>query len=187
MPDAHAFGPRDGLAPADAFAALPLDTPRDAWPAIAAALPARRPPRARIRRAWPWLAAAAALVLAVALPLREPGVGRLMPADAGTAPPPTLSTLMAQSRDLEALIAGPHDDRAAGGAATLLRLDLEDRLRAVDAGLDAVPPDDPDLDALLHALWQERVQLLYELAALDGAERWLASQGDAYDLPSRID
>ena len=63
----------------DAFAALPQDTPPPTgWHVVAARLDARR---AR-RRAPLWLASAAALLLAVALPwrLQWPGSGQDVPA-----------------------------------------------------------------------------------------------------------
>lgn len=54
----------------DAFAALPLETPpHDAWTRVAAEIRAGSPPRAaRNRRPW-WTAIAAALALAIAVPL----------------------------------------------------------------------------------------------------------------------
>jgi hypothetical protein len=74
MPDTGDFDDRNTLQPpprgwGDAFAALPQDAPdAGAWERVQARLPA---PATRTRVRWPlWLAMAASLVLAVAIPLR---------------------------------------------------------------------------------------------------------------------
>lgn len=71
----------------DAFAALPLEAPpRDAWPRIAAEIRTASPQRhARRRHAW-WTAMAAALALAIVIPLALRPDGTPPPASAVTPP-----------------------------------------------------------------------------------------------------
>ncbi|MFC4727680.1 hypothetical protein [Coralloluteibacterium thermophilus] len=177
MPDARPPQQPDAIDIADAFAGLPEETPQDAWPAIAARL--RRPATRRpARRAWIGMAAAAALALAVALPLYGP----LRPAETAPQTPPEvarLESLMAESRSLEALVAAAQDDAAASGSVAALAAGYEDRLRLVDARLGDLAPGS---DAEHLALWEERVHLLRDLAALEATRLWLATRGQDYQL-----
>ena len=168
-PLAGAQAPRDWAA---AFAALPQEAPpSDAWPRFAARLDARR--RAR----WPaWLAVAAALLLAIALPwtLRHPSAP---PGGTPVAGDPVLERLYAESAQLEALLAYARDDRVASGSAAALAAQIDARLAAIDAAL-AQPSLTP---AEQHALWRERVETLRALGGFESTRRWLSAQGERYD------
>lgn len=182
-PDLH--GP--GIPVGDALAALPLEAPdRSAWPALAAQLSARRR-----RSGWPgtkrWplaFAAAAVLALAVVLPLRllspdaVDDLEATAPADAPVAAPADtrLAALMGESARLEALLALADDDRYASAPAAALAIDLEDRVRAVDAALAGAGDSDRR-----RVLWARRVGLLRELAGLESSRQWLAARGDRFD------
>jgi hypothetical protein len=86
--------------------------PPDPWPTIAARLGPRRNPAG-------WLALAATLVLAVALPwkLQHDAVPAVHAPDATPAPRGELESLYAQSAQLESLVAYARDDRVASGSA----------------------------------------------------------------------
>ncbi|MGN6512667.1 MAG: hypothetical protein ACTHKZ_03735 [Lysobacteraceae bacterium] len=159
----------------EAFAALPMDAaPADTWRRVAARLDAR-PPRAR----WPrWLAAAAVLVLAIALPWRSWFEHARLPATAPSAQAdPALARLQAESAQLEGLLAYARDERVASGSAATLSAQLDARVAAIDAALMQ-----PGLAAARQqALWRERVEALRTLAAFEANRRWLASQGERYD------
>lgn len=182
MPDDRDLHDGTGIPVGDAFAALPLEAPaRSAWPALAARLDASR----RRRTCWPLaLAAAAALALAAVLPLRllspeavdDPVASA--PADAPVATPADarLAALMNESARLEALLALADDDRYASAPAAVLAIDLEDRVRAVDAALAGT--GDPDRR---RALWMRRVELLRELAGFESSRQWLAARGERFD------
>jgi len=158
----------DGIDIDRAFARLPQAAPaRSAWPLIAARLRRRR-------RVWPaWaLAAAATVAVAVLLPalrVESPGV-------AGPAADAELAQLMARSARLEAGLA---DERSLPFSAPIvaLSLDIEDRLRLIDAELGLAPRD----PAATTALWRERVALLDELAQLQRGGIELAEQGRTLD------
>lgn len=185
MPDDRDLHGGAGIPVGEALAALPLEAPdRSAWPALAAQLSARRR-----RSGWPgtkrWplaFAAAAVLALAVVLPLRllPDTVDRVAaaPADAPVAAPADtrLAALMGESARLEALLALADDDRYASAPAAALAIDLEDRVRAVDAALAGA--GDPDRRRVL---WARRVGLLRELAGLESSRQWLAARGDRFD------
>ena len=169
-------------APADwasAFAALPQERPEgDAWPAIAARLPAR--PRAQ----WPVrIAVAAALALAVIVPLRlmGPVPGQPTPADLATTTAPAstdpLDALQAESAQLESLLSVARDDRVSSGAAAEVAVDLDRQLARIDANL--AQPDLPRERQL--ALWQARVDALRASVGFESERRWLAAQGERYD------
>lgn len=162
----------------DAFAALPMETPPDdAWQAVAARLDAGR----RRNRAPVWLATAAAVLLAVALPWR------LQWFDAAIAPPATaptpvaaaadpLEALYAESAQLESLLALARDDRMASATAAALAGELEVRLATVDAAL--MQPGLTREERL--SLWQERVDSLRVFTGFESHRRWLAAQGTQY-------
>jgi hypothetical protein len=160
------------------FGGLPLlAPPRSAWPALQAALQTRRPRRAR--RAVPWLAAAAVLAAALLLPrwfapavAPEPGSG---PVAAIAADAPELQALMAESAQLEALLAWGHDENVESGVTASLGSALQDRLEAIDALLSRA---DLEADTAV-PLWQERVLRLRQLAGLESTQQLLAANGEA--------
>ena len=171
--------PGPELTVAEALSRLPLETPdRSAWPVLAARIDATsdRPRGPR----WPFaLAAAAAAVLALALvlPLRPADPGQ--PAGPLPAQPDAagVQALMAESAQLEALLAALSRDEAGSASALALALAYEDRLRDLDATLAA-----PGLPAeRQRQLWQARVGLLREYAGLRGTEQWVAMQGGRFD------
>lgn len=152
-----------------AFAALPLEQPAaDPWPRVAMRLGGRRTLR------WPLgLAAAAALVLAVALPLRFAQQAPVP--DDGAA---ELERLYAQSAQLETLLAWARDERVASGNAVAVATRLDARIAGIDAAL-AQPGLPPQRQ---RALWQERVDALRELTVFEANRRWLATRGERYDV-----
>ena len=174
-----------------AFAALPLERPdTDAWADIAARLPAHLPAS---RKPSPWIARvaiAAALALAVVVPLRmlgpaTPATDDAAPAQVATAtlapsPAPTgdsLETLYAQSAQLEGLLTLARDENVATGAAIEVGVDLDLELARIDAQLRQ-----PGLDATRQlALWQARVDTLRSAVSFESTRRWLAANGERYD------
>lgn len=162
----------------EAFAALPLEHPAaGGWMRVAARLDARR------RQRWPaWLATAAALLLAIALPWRmgqqDAAVEPATPV-AQTAPASneSLQQLHAESAQLEALLAMARDERMSSAAAASVANDLERQLASIDAAL--MQPDLPRTRQL--ALWRDRVETLRAVVGFEGTRRWLAAQGERYD------
>jgi hypothetical protein len=158
----------------DALRALPLEAPdANAWPALATRIAdARRPPRVR-RGAWLALAASvvAALLVLASGRLQTPGTGGSV-AQAGG-----IVELMAESAQLERVLASASDDVAGNASALVLILQVEDRLRAIDAEL-ARPGLD---DARRHALWQQRVEVLHVAAGMESSRRYYAAQGRALE------
>lgn len=87
-----------------------------------------------------------------------------------------LPKLQAQSAQLEALVALARDDRVAN-ASELLSSELDAGIAAVDAALSQ-----PDVsDTRRQELWQQRVDLLRQLAGVEATSRWLAAQGASND------
>jgi hypothetical protein len=180
----HAGGATGG-APRDwnaAFAALPLERPEaDAWPDIARRLPSRRMSR------WPAkLAIAAALALAIVVPLRLLAPATAPPGDIAapapqvasqTAPLDPLEQLYAESAQLEGLLAIARDDTVSSGAAAEVSADLDGQLARIDAQLRQ-----PGLarDRQL-ALWRARVDALRSSVTFESTRRWLAVHGQGYD------
>lgn len=161
----------------EALAALPLERPdADSWQRITTRLEARQ------NRRWPaWLATAAALLLAVALPWR---LGQQQaPAPTTTArpvvaaPAQTLEQLHAESAQLEALLAMVRDERVSSGSAAIVAGDMDRQLASIDAAL--MQPALPRARQL--ALWRQRVDALRSVVDFEGTRRWLASQGERYD------
>ena len=168
-----------------AFAALPLERPdTDAWADLARRLPQ---PRRTVR--WPArVAIAAALVLAVVVPL---GLLKQAPPDAVSTPqvavthaPPAqkaptdpLEQLYAESAQLEGMLAIARDDSVSSGAAAEVAAGLDTELARVDAQLRT-----PGLtrDRQL-ALWRERIETLRTIVAFESNRRWLAAHGEGYD------
>ena len=160
-----------------ALAAMPLERPdADSWQRITTRLEARQ------NRRWPaWLATAAALLLAVALPWR---LGQQQaPAPTTTArpvvaaPAQTLEQLHAESAQLEALLAMVRDERVSSGSAAIVAGDMDRQLASIDAAL--MQPALPRARQL--ALWRQRVDALRSVVDFEGTRRWLASQGERYD------
>lgn len=164
----------------EAFAALPTVEPPDRWTHVAARHGLRR------RRTIGWLALAATLVVAVALPWKL---------QHETAPPPLsnvstspthapatndereLAALYAQSAQLEALLAYARDDRVGSGSAEAVSARLDQRLVAIDAALAQ-----PRLPAARQRdLWRERVATLRNLASFETNRRLLIARGERYD------
>jgi hypothetical protein len=177
----------DGIALADALRSLPLETPeRSAWPALAARL---AEPRQRARRAsrWPYALAAVALLVLALLPR-----GGMPTGDIGTTPqavasnsasaatPATtqLATLMNQSAQLERLLAAASDDGASSGSTTALGLQMEDSLQRLDASLGS----DRLSDKQQLSLWQQRVNLLRQIASLETSRHYYAAEGRNLDV-----
>jgi hypothetical protein len=88
-----------------------------------------------------------------------------------------LQKLKTQSAQLEALVALARDERVANASSELLSSELDSGIAAVDATLMQ-----PDLaDARKQELWQQRVDLLQQLAGVEATSRWLAAQGASND------
>jgi hypothetical protein len=132
--------------------------PRDRWAEVRTA--AERERRvARLRRAgWGALAIAAGVLLAVGV--RTLGIGAGVKPAPQTAATAELTTLMAQSRQLEAALRsyGP-DGRVLNARAAEVIADLEDRIALVDAGIAHETARDGASTDLV-SLWQNRVELM---------------------------
>lgn len=81
--------------------------------------------------------------------------------------------LQAQSARLEALVAIARDERVGNASNELFSAELDAGIATVDAALSN---DDLD-DARRQQLWQQRVDLLQQLAGVESTARWLAAQG----------
>ena len=171
---------------AAALAHLPAEEPpRDAWQRLSAALDARgaatraAPGRGvRLPRPAAWLAMAATLALAVALPWRamQPGQPEAQPAGVG-GDTVAMDALLLESARLEALLGHARDGRVSTGTAAAMAAQLDARLASIDAELaraDLAP-------ARERTLWAARVDVLRRLVGFEGTRRWLAVNGDAYD------
>ena len=165
----------------EAFAALPTVDPPDRWAVVAA-----RHRNGR-RRTIGWLALAATLVVAVALPWKlqhevaPPSLSHGSPAPAPASPATgadrELAALYAQSAQLEALLAYARDDRVGSGSAEAVSARLDQRLVAIDAALAQ-----PRLPAARQRdLWRERVATLRNLATFETNRRLLIARGERYD------
>lgn len=175
-----------------ALAQMPLEAPdHSAWPALAARIAARggagggaaAPATTRRLPRWPLALAASVAIGLLALP-RWLDTSADAPAGAvvaGTAATPVateaqLASLMTESSRLERLIAAA-DDGTSSATAAALSLELEDRLATLDGALQSNP--DP---ARQLALWQQRVQVLRDVAAVEASRRYLASEGRNFDV-----
>jgi hypothetical protein len=199
--DPRFAGPAEGRIPLGlALAQLPQEAPeRSAWPALAARLAERGttrtavPPsgvagtttRTAARRLprWPLALAASVAIGLLALPrLLETPTGAPLPAvvaasaSAPVAGDAQLASLMTESSRLERLIAAA-DDGTSSATAAALSLELEDRLATLDGALQSNPDPSRQL-----ALWQQRVQVLRDVAAVEASRRYLASEGRNFDV-----
>jgi hypothetical protein len=173
---ADAATPREFLSLTEALSRLPLEAPeRSAWPMLTSRLQTRqRRPR------WPFAAAAAAALLALAFVPRHASV---VPITTTTMPATTITNahlpaLMDESARLERLLGAARDDGASSASAAAMSLILEDRLSALDAQLQsqAIAP------ARQLALWQQRIVLLREAASLEASRQYLAANGQNLDV-----
>jgi hypothetical protein len=163
-----------------ALAQLPLEAPsRDAWPELAARLAARRNRFAR----WP-LALAASLLLGLLMLPRLPSApdapvasgAQANPSAQAAADAAQLDALMSESEKLERLLLAA-DDGASSASAAALSLAYEDQLHELDAELAANRDPSRQLP-----LWQQRVELLRGVAAIETSRHYLASQGRNFDV-----
>jgi len=169
----------DNLPLGAALAQLPLEAPeRDAWPMLAARLQARQ---RRVPR-WPLALAASLLLALLMLPKMAssptaPAAGLASQQErAAAAQKAQLSSLMSESERLERLVYAA-DENASSASAAALSVAYEDQLHALDAELAA--NRDP---AQALALWQERVELLRGVAAVETSRQYVASQGGNFDV-----
>ena len=101
------------------------------------------------------------------------GAGPAQVADGAALPADLLQDLKTHSAQLEALVALARDDRVSSGSRELLSAELDAGIATVDAALSQ-----SDLtDARRLELWQQRVDLLQQLAGMEATSRWLAAQG----------
>lgn len=89
----------------------------------------------------------------------------------------SLSQLQARSAQLEALVALARDDRVGSAGSALITAALDARIATVDATLSQSGLDTDRRQAL----WDERVQLLQQLAGIESTARWLAAHGTLHD------
>lgn len=88
-----------------------------------------------------------------------------------------LQKLKTQSAQLEALVALARDEHVGNASSELLSSGLDSSIAAVDAALSQ-----PDLaETRRQELWQQRVDLLQQLAGIEATSRWLAAQGASND------
>jgi GAF domain-containing protein len=174
----------DAVTLASALRSLPLETPeRSAWPALAARL-AERDRRNHTRRQWRWpYAAAAAALLALALlPRGYVSTSDTTPAAVSGANVASakaqLPALMSESARLERLLAAADDDGASSGSTAALGLQMEDALQHLDASLNSAQlTSAQQLD-----LWQQRVNLLRQIASLETSRHYYAAEGRNLDV-----
>ncbi len=185
MPDATTSPPPPPPPPPQdwrtALSTLAPESPPDGgWARVSSRLDARR---LRRRHGRAWLAAAAALVLAVALPWQLQRVPDASPSTSGAATTAAaagedaLQRLYAESGQLETLLQLARDDRVSSGTAAILASELDARIASIDAAL--MQPDLPQPRRL--RLWQDRVDALRSAAGFEGTRRWLVAQGARYD------
>ena len=176
MPETSSMGPAGPQSWADAFASLPLEhASTDSWQRITRTLDARRRSRVPV-----WLASAAALLVAIALPWQLSQRNAVVDAEspsATVAANATLETLHAESAQLESLLQLARDDRVSSGTAAALAAELDSRVASIDAALMR-PGLSPDQQM---SLWRERVEALRSLTSFESTRRWLAANGSRYD------
>ena len=158
--------------PAPPWSELPLlMPPRSAWPGLDAEFRRRR------QRRLAWLAMAAMLGLVALLPrlLTSPPTPQTIATAPGTDEAARIAALMAESAQLEALIAWSREEGVESASAASLAMALEERVERVDLLLSR-PEADP---AAALPLWQERVLRLRQLAGLQSSEHLLAVNGES--------
>lgn len=164
-----------GLLLGEAFARLPLEVPaRSVWPVLARRL---EPDRHQLR--WP-LALAASLLALMLLPRGLPTSAtdsNSTAASAAAAQHVELAEMMSESSRLERLIDIASDDGASSATAAAFSLELGDRLHALDNEIEANRDPDRQLE-----LWQQRLQLLRSVAALEASRHYLAAEGRNFDV-----
>ncbi|HEY1140234.1 MAG TPA: hypothetical protein VGE88_08525 [Lysobacter sp.] len=107
----------------------------------------------------------------------QPDTGPLTASTPTEAAVDPLQKLKTQSAQLEALVTLARDERVANASSELLSSELDSSIAAIDAALGQ-----PDLaDARKQELWQQRVDLLQQLAGVEATSRWLAAQGASND------
>jgi hypothetical protein len=159
----------------EALSRLPLEAPdRSAWPVLSARLSA-----GRHRSRWPYALAASLLALLL-LPRGLPTPSAEQASSFGsntTSQQVELAALMSESSRLERLVASAADDGASSATAAALGLELEDRLHVLDGELEANRDPSRQLN-----LWQQRVQLLRNVAVLETSRHYLAAEGRNFDV-----
>jgi hypothetical protein len=183
MPDDRPYlsGDPRGLPIAQALAGLPLESPiASAWPALAR----RIAPAPRRASRWPLaLAASAVIGLSVFLLPKQASTpsGTAATTVAGSvatsAAPGQLAALMSESAQLERLVAAANDDGASSASAAALSIALEDSLKGVDGELAASTDAAQQL-----SLWQQRVDLLRDVARIETSRHYLAAEGENLDV-----
>lgn len=87
--------------------------------------------------------------------------------------------LYAESAQLEAVLAMARNDRVVSGPASVLFGELNAYVAAIDAALSQ--PTLPQTQQL--ALWEQRIDVMRQLASFESTQRWLANNGERYDGP----
>jgi hypothetical protein len=162
-----------------ALAQLPEEAPeRDAWPMLADRLHGKRKRAPR----WP-LAMAASLLVGLLMipklatsPTPPPTTLASQAARAAAGQKAQLASLMSESERLERLLFAA-DEGASSASAAAISAAYEDQLHALDAQLAA--NTDPKQSV---PLWQQRVELLRGVAAVETSRHYLASQGGNFDV-----
>jgi len=161
-----------------ALAQMPLEAPdRDVFPLMAAKLRAKR----RVPR-WPMALAASLLLGMLMLPNlpfapSTPATGSTAAATkAAQARDAQVASLMSESERLERLVYAS-DEGASSASAAALAAAYEDELHSLDAELAA--NRDPARNL---SLWQQRVELLRGVAAVETSRQYMASQGGNFDV-----
>jgi len=177
MPDdIHSAFAGDRLPPPldirSALQALPLERPgRSVWPLLSAHLPPAAHPR------WPWALAASVLIAVTLVATLGEAPDRAGVA-ATAAPVDPLPPLIAESAQLEALLAAAANGATTSAPVVVLSAELEDRLARIDSGLASAAL----ADSQRVPLWQQRVAVLRELAGLQSTQQWLVARGEqGYD------
>ncbi|HPF73929.1 MAG: hypothetical protein H7A20_01045 [Rhodanobacteraceae bacterium] len=195
-PDRYNNAGREPVEIADALQRAPLEAPpQSVWPQLQVELSrSEQHLQARsARRHRHWLAMAATLLLAAAIPAfwldqssdtsnQQPvtASGDQPTATSTTTPSPDaneLALLRQESAALEAWLATASDDTVISATGDGLREALTGRVQYVDA-LITDPQTSPNTQL---PLWRERVLLLRRLASIESSEQLLAVSGDADD------